>query len=156
MPYLSNVDVFLAMAEESYAAMQEAMSAGRTPKSDGSGYIITYDATRAAFKYACIVIAFSAMFFEALTYLLSLQRFGKAVATKIDRMPYEERLVALGVTDPGLLTMAKEFRGIRKELVHEKAVELGQAIDPAPRYAQHMADKAMKFVAALKGQFVAA
>lgn len=156
MPYLSNVDVFLAMAEESYAAMQEAMSADRTPKPDGSGYIITYDATRSAFKHACIAIAFSAMFFEALIYLVSLQRFGKPAATKIDRMLYEERLAALGVTDPELLTMAKEFRSIRKELVHEKAVELGEVVDPAPRYAQHMADEAMRFVAALKGQFVSA
>ena len=156
MPYLSNVDVFLAMAEESYAAMQEATSAGRTPKPDGSGYMVTFDATRSAFKHACIVIAFSAMFFEALTYLISLQRYGKAEAAKIDRMLYEERLVVLGVTNPELLALAKEFRGIRKELVHEKAVELGQVIEPAPRYAQHMAEEAMKFVVALKGQFVAA
>ena len=156
MPYLSNVDVFLAIAEESYASMGSALEAGRTPKPDGSGYIIAFDDTRASFKHACIAIAFAAMYFEALIYLIALERFGKDEASRLDRKLYEQRLEAIGVSDPVLLAMAEEFRGIRKELIHEKAVKLGQPIEPAPRYAQQMADQAMRFVAALKDRLVAA
>ena len=156
MAYLSNVDVFLAIAEESHSAMTASLESGRRPKPDGSGYIVTYDQTYTSFKQACATVAFAAMYFEALMYLLALQHRGKDAALKLDRLLYEKRLEAIGVADPTLLAMAKEFREARKELVHEKAIELGQPIDPPPRYAQAMADQAMKFLKALRAELVAA
>lgn len=156
MAYLTNVDVFLSIAEESYAAMKLAFESGRRPKPDGLGYIVTLDATRTSFKQACITVAFAAMYFESLIYLIALRELGKDEALKVDRMLYEDRLEILGVKDTELLAKAQEFRKARKELVHEKAIELGQPIDPPPRYAQDMAEQTMQFIAALRAHLVAA
>jgi hypothetical protein len=156
MTYHSNLDVFFSVAEESYSTMKDATAAGRRPNPDGSGYILSWDVTRTSFKHACITVAFAAMYFEALIYLLALRDLGKEEAIKIDRMLYEARLEKIGVTDPDLLIRARQFREARKELIHEKAIDLNQPTLPPPRYAQKMADDAMQFITDLRAHLLAA
>ena len=114
MAYLTNIDVFLSIAEESHAAMKTAFESGRRPKPDGSGYIFTLDTHRTSFKHACITVAFAAMYFEALIYLLALRELGKDEAIKVDRMLYEHRLeriqiARLIVDDQDLRNVARFF-----------------------------------------------
>ena len=156
MTYHSNLDVFFSVAEESYSTMKEATAAGRRPNPSGSGHIISWDVNRTSFKHACITVAFAAMYFEALIYLLVLRDFGEEEAIKIDRMLYEARLEKIGVTDSDLLTSARQFREARKGLIHEKAIDLNQPTLPLPKYAQTMADDAMQFITDLRAQLLAA
>jgi hypothetical protein len=156
MAYLSNVDVFYSLVEDSYSAMGLAMERGRTPKPDGSGFIVSIDSYETAFKNACVVVAFSGMFLEALVYLVALRRFSKSKAQEIDRIkPYRERLEAMGITDSRLLDQAELFQKARRELVHEKALELGKPIANPPIYAQDAAEQAIEFIRSLREQLVA-
>jgi hypothetical protein len=149
---ISNVDVYLAIADESHAEMTRLFNAGRRPKPDGSpGHIITYDPTQASFKQAMICIAFSAMYFEALVYLVARTRFSKTKAEEVDGQNYEKRLELLGVLDPTLLQAAKKFRDARRDLVHEKAI-LPAEIGKKPIWrAQAVADDSIAFVRAVSG-----
>ena len=68
------------------------MDAGRRPKEDGSGWIITYDPDQTSFKQAMISIVFTAMWFEALMHLLIVQKYGIELFKKYDRKNYADKL----------------------------------------------------------------
>jgi hypothetical protein len=144
---ISNIEIYLAIAMESHGEMNRLFSACREPKRDGSpGYIVHPDINRGSFKQALICIAFLGMYFEALTYLTARDRFSKTKALTIDGFPYEKRLEALGVTDPSLLQSAKQFREMRRDLVHEKAIHIDEIGTAKIHSAQDSANEAMAFI----------
>lgn len=123
----------------------------KTPKPDGQpGFIISVDPDRQSFKNAFIAIAFSAMYLEALCYIVALKRFDVQTASKIDRMNYEKRLPKLGITDAALIEQAKRFREARKDLVHEKAVEPIELGSQQIYTAQKVAAEAFSLVSTIK------
>jgi hypothetical protein len=144
---LSNLDVYLAIAEEAIEESERLDSSSRTPRPDGDpGFIIASDPTRASLKKSLIAIAFSAMFFEALLFIVGTKRFGRDESLKIDRLPYEDRLRRFGLSDPELLQKCQEFRKARKDLVHEKALEVSDIEGATFRFAQKVARDAVRFV----------
>lgn len=144
---LSNVDVYIAIAEEALAESQRLDAAARTPKPNSEpGYIIAWDATRSSFKQSLIAIAFSGMYLEALLYLVGVSRLGKAQYMRMERKTYEKKLSALGVIDAGLLRNCERFREARNDLVHEKAVEPHELDASSLRTAQQEASHAVAFV----------
>ena len=147
MEILSNVDVFWSIAEEAHAAMRADLAESMTPKPNGEpGHIIRWDPDRRSFKNAMITIAFAGMYLDAALYIFLQRRLGRADALKIDRLPHEERLQRLGVTDPAIHSRVREFREARKDLVHEKAVQMGELGGHSMHTAQDSADMAMALI----------
>lgn len=118
---ITNVSTYKTIAQEAYEKMASANKSGRTPKADGTGWILKYDPERTSFKSAMISIVFTGMWLEALLHLLIVSRHGEHKYREYDRKIYEEKLLLLGITDNDLIEQVKRFRIIRKELVHEKA-----------------------------------
>jgi hypothetical protein len=148
---ISNIDVYWAIAEQAHADMQALLSAHRTPKPNGElGFIMRIDPERRSFKQAMIAIVFSGMVLEAFLYLLLLKHLGKAQAAKVDHKPLEERVKALGITDAGLLSRVVAFREARKELVHEKAIDISEIGGQTMRTAQREAELAIALVKELR------
>lgn len=144
---ISNVNVYLSIAEEALANGQRADAAARTPRPDGEpGYVIALDPERTSFKQSLIVIAFSGMYLEALLYLFGVAKLGKAKYLPIDQRKYEVKLAALGITDPQLLAECERFRATRNDLTHEKAVEPHELDSSSLRRARHEAAAALAFV----------
>jgi hypothetical protein len=150
---ISNMDTYLSIARESHSEMERLFNAARSPKPDGSpGYIITYDPNSGSFKQALITIAFSAMYFEALTYFTARKRFSKTKAADICGMWYENRLEPLGITDKPLTDRAKLFRLARNDLIHEKAIIPSELGSSTIRFAQQTANESIEFVLTVRSQ----
>lgn len=114
------------------------------PKADGQpGYIIRWDPDRRSFKSAMITVVFCGMVLDALLYMELSARRGRVEAARIDRRPHEKRLEALGITDAGILDRVAAFREARKDLVHEKAIELADLGSHSIYTAQAAADNAI-------------
>ena len=153
MIILSNLQTYWDIAHEEHRKSVAVLERHRKPKPDGSeGHVITIDPEQRSFKSAMIATAFSGMYFEALMFLTAQAKFGREEALRIDRKLYEERLELNGVSDPLLLAKAKEFREMRKELIHEKADYINR-LSGKLRTAQEMADSAIKFIDAVKDAF---
>jgi hypothetical protein len=124
---MTNVRVYLAIAEDAAAESKRLLEEGRTPKPDGQpGYVVTHDPERRSFKQSFIAIAFAGMYLEALLALVGRERLGPELYKKVDRAhtTYEEKLRLLGVSDPDILAGCKRFREARNDLMHEKPVDL--------------------------------
>jgi len=155
--YLTNCNTFYEMAEESYSAMELALKGSRSISADGK--TMTEDGAKRNFasKQALIVIAFSAMHFEALVFIVAHQKLGMSAAQRLDRKLYEERLVALGCTNQSLIDQAKNLREMRKEMVHEKAIDLGSKPDLNSmniRIAWDAAYQAISFIRELRSRLL--
>jgi len=125
MEIITNIDIYWSIAEEAHATMRADLAESMIPKPNGEpGHIIRWDPKHRSFKNAMITMVFAGMYLDALLYISLQKRLGRANALKVDRLPHEERLERLGVTDSALLNRVKEFREIRKDLVHEKAEQL--------------------------------
>lgn len=149
---ISNVETYLAIAQEAHAEMKRLDDESRHPKPDGSpGFIVTYDPEGRSLKHAMIAIAFAGMYFEAAVYVLARQKLGKAKAGEVDCMLYEHRLPALGLIDQSLIDGAKVLREARKDLVHEKAITPDELKIATFRFAQKSADQALAFIRQLHG-----
>lgn len=129
MGYLTNVETYYEMAEEAYKAMSEALQTRRTISADHKTMTVDGAKSQLASRQAFIVIAFCAIHFEALVYILALEKVGTTEALKVDRKLYEERLRALGCPHQALIDQAKRLREIRKDMIHEKAIDLGSKPD---------------------------
>lgn len=144
---LSNIATYKAIAVEANAEAQRLWSEARTPKPDGSeGFILTFDPSRRSFKQSLVAIAFSAIHFEALLYLIGIQVMGNKWKNHMDGKSYEDKLIALGVTEEALLEGAKRLRKSRKDLVHEKAVSVEKLSNVDIRWAHEEAAFAVQFV----------
>jgi hypothetical protein len=122
--YLSNVDTYYDIAEEAYEAMKQALRGSQEIAADGQSMVVRGEKKYVASKQACVVIAFSSIYFEALVFILAHNRFGLGRALKIDRKTYEERLRELDCPHQVLLDQARALREMRKEMIHEKAIDL--------------------------------
>ena len=132
--------------------MRADLAESMTPKPNGEpGYIIRWDPDRRSFKNAMVAIAFAGMYLDALLYIALQSRLGRADALKIDRLPHEKRLEELGVTDSAILNRVKAFREVRKDLVHEKAVELADIGGQPMHTAQDAADSAISLMRDIRG-----
>jgi len=136
----TNIRTFLAIAKESFAKSEKVGARQRRPRT-GGGFIIRLDPNQKSFKLSMIAIVFAGVYLEALLYLQGCRLIGVADYKKVDRSPYEVKLAKLGVTDQELLDSAKEFRLVRRELVHEKAHQ-----DTNLRTAQDEARKAIVLI----------
>lgn len=149
---ITNLEIYLAIAEEAHSDMRAAMAKGITPKPNGEpGFVMRSEPDRRSFKQAMIAIAFAGMYLEALIYIVLQNRFGRTNALKLDRLPYEDRLKELGITDDDLHNRVKVFRDARKDLVHEKAVAVADIGNQVRHVAQDAADNAMSLVHDLTG-----
>jgi len=120
MPY-SNVIVYEQIVKENYAEMVADIESSRTPKEDGSGYIIKYDPTHASFKKSMIVVTFAGMWLEAIFHHFMVINHSKNQFTKHGKDSYKEKLKLMGVSDSSILDFAENFQKTRNELIHEKA-----------------------------------
>lgn len=120
-PVVNNLRIFSDIAEDAFRQMEEHQDKGRRPRPDGKGWIITLDPAQTSFKSALVYIAFSGVWLEAILHLLIVKHLGDAAYRKVDRCTYEDKLKALGVNDDDLFNSLKEFRSLRRELLHEKA-----------------------------------
>lgn len=147
---MSNLNVYLAIAEEASATCQRLHEEGRRPKPDGQpGWIIMLDPERRSFKQGLIAIAFAGMYLEALLAWVARERLGKERAKKIDRKTYEEKLELLGVRDPKVLDDCRRFRLARNDVMHEKAVTFEELRPEDFRTAQEEAAHAIETVKAI-------
>jgi hypothetical protein len=137
---ITNVDVYFAIAEE---ALAESERLEKRPKPDGApGVIVTYDPERKSFKNSLVAIVFAGMYLDALFYILGAKQFGKAQYNKKhDNKSLEEKLQLFGLSDKDLLAEAERFRKRRRELVHEKAVQISDLTVDTIYIAQEEAKK---------------
>ncbi|PIL12451.1 hypothetical protein P775_28530 [Puniceibacterium antarcticum] len=148
---ITNVDIYQQIAEEAFESMEEAFKAIRRRRPDGGGWIFALDPTNRSFKFALVYIAFSGMWLEAKLHLTISERFGKRVAKDIDRKDYEAKLELLGFLDADLRANLEYFRGLRREIMHEKAfLDSGKI-----RYAQDEAHKVKSLMKELMRRFEA-
>lgn len=149
---MTNVRVYLTIAEDAAAESKRLLEEGRSPKPDGQpGYAVRHDPERRSFKQSFIAIAFAGMYLEALLALVGRERLGPELYKKIDRAhtTYEEKLRLLGVSSSDLLAACKRFREARNDLMHEKPVHL-ESQDPGEwRTAQDEASFAIETVRAI-------
>ena len=117
------------MAEEAYSAMEASLTESRSISPDGKTMKLDGEKRYFASKQAFIVVAFCAMHFEALTFIVAHKMLGMSAARQIDRKLYEQRLVALGCPHQSLIEKAKNLRELRKEMIHEKAIDLESSPD---------------------------
>jgi len=118
---ISNVSIYRTIAEEAYIKMVNGVENQRTPKQNGTGWIIKYDPGHMSFKNAMIVVVFTGMWLEALLHIRIVQKYDEKKFKQYDFKSYKDKLRLLGVEDEELLEKVERFRKIRKELVHEKA-----------------------------------
>jgi hypothetical protein len=123
------VDTYYEIAHEAYEAMKQALHGSHEIAPDGKSMVVHGEKKYAASKQACVVIAFSSIYFEALVFILAHNKFGLDRALKIDRRVYEERLRELGCPHQPLLDQARALSEMRKEMVHEKAIDLEARAD---------------------------
>jgi hypothetical protein len=138
---ITNVDVYFAIAEEAEAEAERLENLARRPNPDG-GFIITYDPERKSFKKSLIAVIFAGICLESFLYIAGVKQFGREEYNKkYESKSYKEKLQLFGVTDESLLAEAEHFRKMRRDLVHEKAVEFGGLRADAIHVAQHEAKK---------------
>lgn len=138
----SNSVVYEQIVRESHAEMVSDMESGRTPREDGSGYIIKYDPTQASFKKSMIVVTFAGMWLEAIFHLFMVRNHSKNQFTKHDKDSYKAKLERMGISNTEILDSTEKFQKTRNELIHEKAfMDKGEI-----KLAQTEADIAFKIV----------
>lgn len=146
MPY-SNIHVYEQIVKENYTEMLSDIENGRTPKEDGSGYIIKYDPTQASFKKSMIVVTFAGMWLEAIFHQFMVKNHSKNQFSKHDKDPYKQKLALIGITNTAILDSAEKFQKTRNELIHEKAFMDKGEIKQAQKEAE-VAHKIIEHVSA--------
>lgn len=145
MPAISNLNVYRAIAGDALAKSQELEAALRLPR-PGGGSVIRYDPNRGSFKHSLIAIVFAGIYLDALLHIEGVRRLGKAQYRAVEKKPYEDKLVAVGISDRDVIAACKRFRTSRNDLVHEKAIELAPSPKARFRVAQKEASHAIAFV----------
>jgi hypothetical protein len=145
---ITNLDVYVAIAEEALAESERLEKLARRPKPGGEpGDMLAYDPEQKSFKNSLVAIVFAGMYLDALFYILGTKRFGKArYNKKHDNKSLEEKLSLFGLCDKATLAEAERFRKIRRELVHEKAVQISDLTVGTIHIAQEEARKALSLV----------
>lgn len=150
---ITNLNIYLAVAEDAAAESIRLHEEGRTPRPAVGGYVKTFDPDSRSFKQSFIAIAFAGMYLEALLGLACIARLGRELYKKVERQTtYEEKLKLLGVLDPDVLDQCKRFRETRNDLMHEKPVSLEELGTVIVRKAQAEAKFAIEFVRLIRGK----
>lgn len=118
---ISNVSVYAAIADEAFVDMEKRLEESRKLRSEGEGWIVSFDPSQKSFKSALIYIVFSALWLEAILHLRIADQHGKSHSKEVDRKSYEEKLAILGVDDREISCSLAAFRELRREIIHEKA-----------------------------------
>lgn len=154
MPHLvTNVRVYRAIAEEAASESKRLLDAGRTPKPDGSGFIVRLDPEQRSFKQSLIAIAFAGMYLEALLGLVGFEQLGKEGYSKIERLHWEVKLTKLGIAEADLIARCKRFREARNDLVHEKVLDLESPGSAPMRNGQEESAFAVEVVRDIAARF---
>jgi hypothetical protein len=124
-PILSNLLVYRTIAVDALAA-SEASYTEHTRQTEDGGLVTTLDPQQMSFRHSLIAIVFAGMYMEAALWVFGCGKLGIPQYKSIDRRPLEARATALGVGDQRLRDALQAYREARAELVHEKAVPLGQ------------------------------
>ena len=145
---ITNLDIYLAIAEEALAESERLEGLARAPKPDDApGFIVKYDPERKSFKNSLVAIAFAGMYLEALFYILGVGKFGVAEYNKKhDRKSYIVKMKLLGLSEQTIVAEGERFAGVRNALVHEKAIELGDITVDKIQVGQEEARRAITFV----------
>ena len=144
---LSNIQTYLAIAEEAAVKAKYLQEQIKKPKPDGSpGFVINNEVKREAFKQNLIAMAFSGIYFEALICITGTMILSTEEYKKIEREKYEQKLHRLGIRDENLLTRCKHFREVRNDLIHEKAIEAHRAKSSDFRMAHIEAAESILFI----------
>ena len=131
---------------EAFVASAAEVDKRRRPRDDGSpGHVITYDPVHTSFKQSMIAIVFAGMYMESQLWLFGCNVLGATEYKRIDKLPLDQRVSKLGITDTALQADLKNYREVRKELVHEKPVPLSMDRSPI-RVAQEEAAKAVQLM----------
>lgn len=145
-PMFTNIVAYREIAAESLRESEAFFEANRRPRDDGSGgHVLTVDPDRQSLKHSFIAIAFAGMYIEAALWLYGSKKLGVKEYTPIDFGKLEKRVAPLGINDKDLEAKLKDYREMRKELVHEKAVPFSQDTTPT-RYAQKEAKKSVELM----------
>ncbi|MEK1943928.1 MAG: hypothetical protein AAAB16_26430 [Pseudomonas sp.] len=142
----ANRKAFLAIAVAALAAHQSAWAA-----------LMGAPTTRPAmpkkavhqecFNQALVAIVFSCNYLEAALYCHGRARLGRQYE---DAAVYETKLQWLGIHEASLLAQAKQLRIVRRELMHEQAMEIAN-IEPSKVYVtQNEAEKAVALALEIK------
>jgi len=147
----TNVEAYKAIALEAHRKMQEYISSGRKPKSDGSsGWIVSFDPERNSLKQALVTVVFSAIWLTAFLHLRIARNLGVRAAKKFDNdFSYKNGLELLGCSDETVLNAVERLRVTRKDLVHEKAHLDNMVI----QLAENEADNAFWIIKAIEKHF---
>ncbi len=142
---LTNVNVYFAIAEEALAESERLDKLARRLGPDGEpGVIVTYDREQNSLKNSLVAIVFAGMYLEALFCILGAKRFGKTRYNKEhDKKALEDKLQLFGLSDKDLLAEAERFRKIRRDLVHEKAMQVSELTADKIYTGQEEAKKAL-------------
>lgn len=141
---ISNQRAFLEIAEDALAESERLGSEQTRPKSGGEeGFVHVLDSHQRSFKQACVALVFACCYLEALLYCVGTKRLQKKWN---DFAVYEKKLEMLGVTETDLLVEAKRLRTVRKEITHEKALNITDQDWGKIYIAQKEATRAVTFV----------
>jgi hypothetical protein len=139
MAELSNLQTYLAIAEDALATSQAACASKNVIMADGApGVVVALDPEQHSFKQSLVAIVFACLYLEALLYKVGNLRLG---ASYQDFASYEDKLRALGIHDGGLLAAVKRLRNVRKSIVHEKVAAVADFEEFFA--AQHEATRAL-------------
>lgn len=144
--FMTNVDVYRAIAEEAAVESARLTDAARRPRGDG-GFIVTMDPEQRSFKQALIAIAFAGMYLEALLRLEGKTALRKGSLKEFKDATWEAKLTALGVQDASILDGCSRLRRVRNDLVHETAVPMdGSSCGGEWWRAQEEAERAVESI----------
>lgn len=149
---ITNQQAFLEIAEDALAESERLGREQTRPKLDGEeGSVHILDGRQLSFKQACVALVFACCYLEALLYCVGTNRLAKKWN---DRAVYEKKLEALGIVQADLLTEAARLRIVRKEITHEKAIDV-HAQDWGEMYvAQKEAKRAVAFVKQIRAKML--
>ncbi|MGE3924678.1 MAG: hypothetical protein AB7G13_17235 [Lautropia sp.] len=95
---LSNARTYLSIATDALAESERLDAAARRPKPNGeTGFIVTIDPEQRAFKQSLVAIVFAGVYFEALLYIVGVERLGGVTRFSDDDLHKDLGLVRLAL-----------------------------------------------------------
>lgn len=142
---VSNLATLRSIATEAGARVQAELEHVRVRSDAGSAPNLDR-----AFRDSLIAIAFAGMAIEATLWIVGCAKLGEPTYKLIDKSHLEDRLAALGISDPQLLGDAIRLRLVCAELLHEKPEPLGREASTR-NTVQDEAARAVALMARIEG-----
>ncbi|MFV8250479.1 hypothetical protein [Bdellovibrio bacteriovorus] len=144
----SNLNVFFDIAYQAYQDAMLSLQKNVVPK-EGGGFVIADDPQRVSFKQSLIAISFFGSYLDLYIRMKFILQELQMPNSQQDRVPYEEKLRYLGITDEDFLNDVKEFRSGRNDVSHEKPIVSGWGVGSMGN-AQDGAELGLRVVTRLK------